>query len=66
MSKLYKCSECLEEFLKEDMSKTGCYRGWCKTCAEIDQHIGNWADACWSESLKPENEQNMNVYRGYY
>jgi hypothetical protein len=40
-------------------------KGWCKSCAEFDMWIADWADACWNEDCKPKDKQNELVYLGY-
>jgi len=42
----------------------GDFKGWCKSCKDIDLWIDDWSMACWKESLKPN--PNPEVYRGKF
>ena len=44
----------------------GDYKGWCRSCKEIDTYIADWSEKCWEESLKPIEEQDENVFRGKF
>ena len=44
----------------------GHYKGWCKSCKEIDEGLSEWEEACWDELCKPESEQNHAVFRGQF
>lgn len=44
----------------------GHYKGWCKSCKEMNESFSEWQEACWDEDCKPESERNHAVYRGQF
>lgn len=55
------CYQCRSD---KPVRYTGYLKGWCQDCLNLDLWIADWADACWNESCKAEEKQNMKVFLG--
>lgn len=42
----------------------GDFKGWCKSCKDLDLWISDWSEACWEESTK--DNPNPEVYKGKF